>query len=88
MQLNALHYPQISQDAKTQVQHNVPRRAFYQNRTEPTRALKIVGQRFVPRTHWNAQRNMEIQPNAKRQVRRNFDALIMETARGPPEHEK
>jgi hypothetical protein len=44
---------------------------------------------FVPQTHRNAQRDPQIPPDAKTQVRRNVSsALFMETAPGPPDNEK
>jgi hypothetical protein len=36
MHCNAILHPQIPPDAKTQVQHNVCRHAFYENRIGPT----------------------------------------------------
>jgi hypothetical protein len=45
---------------------------------------------FTPQTHQNALRDPQIPPDAKKQVRRNVSppALYMETAEGPPKHEK
>jgi hypothetical protein len=44
---------------------------------------------FASRVHKNALHDPQIPPDAKTPVRRNVSsALFMETAPGPPEHEK
>jgi hypothetical protein len=44
------------------------RHAFYGNRTNPTRARKIVRRCFIPQTYSNALRDPLIPPGAKTQV--------------------
>jgi hypothetical protein len=75
---------------KIEVQCDVSRCAFSGNRTTPTRAWKIVRRCFVPPAHQNALHDPQISLDGKTQVRRNvsWHALFMETAPGPPEHEK
>jgi hypothetical protein len=69
---NELRDPQITQDAKTQVWHNVSHRDFFGNCIGSTRARKIVHRRFTPRTHRYALRDPRIPPYAKAQYWRNM----------------
>jgi hypothetical protein len=74
---------------KTQFQHNVSWRAFYGNRTGPTRVGKIVRRRFIPRSnamHYVTRRSNQMQKH-------KFDvtypgALFVESIPVPPEHEE
>jgi hypothetical protein len=67
MHRNTLRGPQIPPDAKTQVQRNMSRRAFYGNRP----SMKLLCRCFTPGMHRNALHDSQIPPDGKTQVRRN-----------------
>jgi hypothetical protein len=74
--LNALRDLQISSDAKTQVQRNVSRHAFFWNPYRWQPSMKIVHRRFMPLTHRNALHDPQIPPDAKKLVRCNVPRRI------------
>jgi hypothetical protein len=89
MHCNALHDLHIPANENTHIWHDVSRRAFSGIRTDPTRARKIVRQRFVPWTRHNELCDPQILPD----VKHNFsvtcpDGLFVESLPVRHEHEK
>jgi hypothetical protein len=88
MHQNALRDPPIEPNVKTQFRRNVSCRTFYGIRTGPTRAIKILHQRCVPRTHQNALRDPQITADAKTQLWRSvFKHSLNGNHTRPPEQE-